>query len=151
MLRSLNYLILISFVLGCKTSYLTKPFDYSELPNKPYYEKKESWAVIPGAYPDELKVFEDFNKNEDVDIFYIYPTIFTNPKLSDWNADVFDADIRKDIISTAIKYQASCFSSVGNLYVPFYFHYCNNKNKKKYERNRQNIILKTATHYTCDL
>ena len=120
MLRNLNYLILILFVLGCKTAYLTKPFDYSELPNKPYYEKKESWAVIPGAYPDELKVFEDFNKNEDVDIFYIYPTIFTNPKLSDWNADVFDADIRKDIISTAIKYQASCFSSVGNLYVPFY-------------------------------
>ena len=52
MLRSLNYLILISFVIGCKTSYLTKPFDYSELPNKPYYEKKESCAVIPGAYPD---------------------------------------------------------------------------------------------------
>ena len=51
-------------------------------------------------------------------IYFLVAKMFI-PKIKG-NLDARENKIRKDILSTAIKYQASCFSSVGNLYVPFY-------------------------------
>ena len=53
-------------------------------------------------------------------LFFIYPTMFLNRKDFNWNADLDDQLLNKNIINRSVKYQASAFGKVGNIYVPFY-------------------------------
>ena len=104
----------------CKTTYITKSFDATEVPAAPDYSNSKYWAVLPGQYPESLKEIATVSVDKNTDVFFVYPTLLTNKKDPLWNADVNRADLRKAVIDQSVKYQASAFAKAGNLYVPFY-------------------------------
>ncbi|MFQ3341504.1 MAG: hypothetical protein ACI9TK_001167, partial [Flavobacteriaceae bacterium] len=59
-------------------------------------------------------------KLKGADVFYIYPTLFVDKKDASWNADIRSSEIRTEILSKAIAYQASAWTKAANLYAPFY-------------------------------
>jgi hypothetical protein len=111
---------LLWFVTGCKISYNTYDFDKSPEIVKPNYSDKDSWAVLPENIPDEISTF-NFDKNKkEADVFFIYPTLIDSKNQREWNSDIWDEDIRNDVINRPVKYQASAWLDAGNLYVPYY-------------------------------
>lgn len=96
--------------------------DFSEktLPARPNYEASKSWAVLPGKYPLVLRDFEKIQNDKKADVFYVYPTLLTDKKNKDWNADVWSPSVRQDVFQKAVRYQASAWLNAGDLYVPFY-------------------------------
>ena len=115
------YTLLFFFIfINCKTANKISTFDEDKIPAKPSYSKNESWAVLPGKYPKDLIQITGDYIEKQADVFYIYPTLFSDRKNPSLNADIFDEDFRKEIIQKAIKYQASAWVSSANLYAPFY-------------------------------
>jgi hypothetical protein len=112
--------LLLLFLTSCNTVYQTMVFDSKDLPPPPDYTKKESWAVFAGAYPPLLDEIELAHPALEADIFFIYPTLLTDKKVKDWNANIWDSKIREAVLNRAVKYQASAWISAGNLYVPYY-------------------------------
>ena len=53
-------------------------------------------------------------------MFYIYPTLFVDRKDENWNSDIFNPSVRKDVIEKAVVNQASAWVKAANLYVPYY-------------------------------
>ena len=115
------YTLLFFFIfINCKTANKISAFDEDKIPAKPSYSQNESWAVLPGKYPKDLIQITGDYIEKQADVFYIYPTLFSDRKNPSLNADIFDEDFRKEIIQKAIKYQASAWVSSANLYAPFY-------------------------------
>ena len=73
---------------ACKTNYDSVAFDQNKTPAKPDYSKTESWAVLPGNYPEDLKLLVKETASKKADVFFVYPTLLTDKKNSAWNADV---------------------------------------------------------------
>ncbi len=113
-------LILIIFSTNCRMAYKISDFDKESIPLKPNYSKNHSWAALPGKYSKDLiRITGDYVEKK-ADVFYIYPTLFSDKKNPSLNADIFNQDFRDEIIQKAIKYQASAWVSSANLYAPFY-------------------------------
>ena len=119
-----NLLLLIVSILllsSCKTQYASIPFSDSEVPVAPDYSKEKYWAVLPNKIPAQLKSFISIdNQQNTVDVFYVYPTLFLDPKNVAWNADVNDEAFNKELLDQPIHYQASAFADVGRIFVPYY-------------------------------
>ena len=98
----INFLILFISV-SCKTSYQSRVFAENSLPLKPNYAEPNSWAVYPGRYTLALKGFKKNDSAKKADVFYIYPTLFSDKKNKDWNADIWTSSIRQDVFQKAIK------------------------------------------------
>lgn len=121
-MKSKYFLILwVVFFNSCATSYMTQQFKLQNSPKAPDYYSEHSWAELP-TVASELKSIHlpDSLKPLAVDVFYVYPTLLTSRKDRSWNADIYNECIRTDVIEKPVKFQASAWSSVGNLYVPFY-------------------------------
>lgn len=116
----LKVYVLLWFVTGCKISYNTYDFDKSPEIVKPDYSDKDSWAVLPENIPDEISIFNIDENKKEADVFYIYPTLIDSKNQREWNSDIWDEDIRNDVINRPVKYQASAWLDAGNLYVPYY-------------------------------
>lgn len=84
------------------------------------YSQSVNWAVVPGAYPDELKEFIVNDPLSGVDVFYVYPTLILNEDDKRWNVPIDDEKQRKNVIGSAVRFQASTWANAGELYVPFY-------------------------------
>lgn len=85
----------------------------------PDYSKLEFWA----AHPDKKDASDpeiDVMKTKNVDVFYIYPTIYTNPDFTDFSASLSNNELNQEIQSTAIYHQASTFAGLANIYAPYY-------------------------------
>ena len=54
------------------------------------------------------------------DVFYVYPTLYTNPNDSAWNIDLQNKKQREKVIEVAVKNQASAWANAGQVYVPYY-------------------------------
>lgn len=122
------YLLLFLFFTSCGLlSENTKPVQYSsesfvdfKVSESPDYSNTDSWAIHPKT---ETNVFEGFNQvkeNLQVDTFFIYPTLLTDKNNTRWNADIFNDDTRNYVLNSSVKFQASAWYSVGDLYVPYY-------------------------------
>jgi len=116
----LKVYVLLWFVTGCKISYNTYDFDKSPEIVKPNYSDKDSWAVLPENIPDEISIFNIDKNKKEADVFFIYPTLIDSRNQREWNSDIWDEDIRNDVINRPVKYQASAWLDAGNLYVPYY-------------------------------
>ena len=116
---SFSALVSILF-LSCKTNYVTSEFRIENLPNPPDYNKLESWAVLPTKWNESLNNIVGSSEKKEADVFYIYPTLFADNKDKNWNSDIYNPSIRKDVIEKAIVNQASAWVKAANLYVPFY-------------------------------
>ena len=107
-------------LLSCKTSYKTLPFSETPIPEAPDYSNVDSWAVLPGQYPEALKEITGEPKLHNADVFFIYPTLLTDKKDSLWNADLKRKDLREEVLMKSVKFQASSWAKAGNIYVPYY-------------------------------
>jgi len=130
-IKYLFYLILLLNIHSCKSYKLTaakkdipkQNFDINLIGSPPNYcmlkywvehpEKKNHYAIIPRNYTDPL-----YNLNPKIDVFFVHPTLYF--KGDTWNADIDDEKLNKQIGNSAIKYQASVFLGIANIYAPHY-------------------------------
>ena len=103
MIKKTLFLTIIFLVLACKTSYKTADFTKKNLPSAPDFSSNKSWAVLPGYYPESLNILKDTILKK-ADVFYIYPTLFTDRRSMDWNADIWSDDVRNAVLQIAVKY-----------------------------------------------
>lgn len=106
-------------LVSCGAAKLA-PFDQTPLGQAPDYAQKKSWAVLPGAYPSVLSELVGASDAKAADVFFIYPTLFSDKKDARYNANVFEEAIRQEVIELSVGNQASAFAAAGNLYVPYY-------------------------------
>ena len=98
------------------------PFKESEQPKAPDYSDNKNWSALPfrkdaaDLYPKNEKWVHDSLK--DVDVFYIYPTLYS--KGNTWNADLENKKLNKRLDNLPVKYQASIFNQVARVYAPRY-------------------------------
>ena len=104
-------ILVLLWTTACKMAYQSMDFDEKNLPARPNYAESKSWAVLPGKYPLVLRNYEKIKNEKKADVFYIYPTLLTDKKIKDWNADVWTSSIRQGVFQTALKYQASAWLS----------------------------------------
>ncbi|MEP4497882.1 MAG: DUF3089 domain-containing protein [Ekhidna sp.] len=78
---------------------------------------KDMADLVPGK--GELAEYQD---SADVDVFFIYPTIYTKKQNPDhpWFADVDDENLNEKIAKSTIKNQATVFNSAAKVYAPLY-------------------------------
>lgn len=85
------------------------------------YAQKENWAVLPGAYPSHLLArLKDSSLLNEVDVFYVYPTLMLDKKDKRWNAELSDVEQQNKVLNSAVKYQASAWVEAGRMFVPYY-------------------------------
>lgn len=116
------------FLLLLTASCSVKPKGlYSEQvrPLAPDYAKSEFWAALPNRedaadlLPDIS--LDDVQTDSPIDIFYLYPTIYSGDKgENQWNAPTDDRNFLDKVDSTAIKNHATVFNGVGKVYAPYY-------------------------------
>jgi hypothetical protein len=117
-MKSLN---LLAFVLMAAVLQ-AQSFDPAKQPAAPDYSLAANWSALPfrvdaaDKIPDEEQWISDSLK--DVDVFYIYPTVYLSGKT--WNEDLADKKLNKSIDNKPVKYQASVFNASCRVYVPRY-------------------------------
>jgi len=102
------------------TEYTSEEYGNFKPSPSPNYDLLKSWAVHPEK---ENKVLEEFINKDDllpVNIFFIHPTLFWDKKNTSWNSDVYDPKMIEFVNTSSVKFQASAWASVGELYVPLY-------------------------------
>lgn len=125
------YIFLLTTLFSCKIQeknikkkdFPDHNFDINLVGEAPNYSKMKRWiehpdkeshyAILPKNYDDSL-----FNTNPSIDVFFIHPTIYTKGKR--WNADINNEDLNQQIGDLAIRYQASVFLGIANIYAPHY-------------------------------
>ncbi len=128
MIRS-SLILLITIAASCssKIHVLKSDFNQSPIPPKPDYNQQEHWASLPtkrdaaDSIPKKSNL-KNLQATAQADVFFIYPTIFTQKPLNQfsWNADVNDAVLNNQIQLSTILNQASIFNGVGRVYAPYY-------------------------------
>jgi hypothetical protein len=121
MKKQLSILLLLIFLVGCKSSHQSIRFDKQNIPAAPNYADATSWAVLPTKYPESLKKYSVSNIDSlKADVFYVYPTLLMDKKDLRWNAAIDDEIQNAKILNSAVKNQASPFATSGKIYVPIY-------------------------------
>ena len=117
MKNSYLLILLSALFVGCSAAKIV-PFAAENSPKTPDYGLKKNWAVLPGAYPETLTEVVGEQPEKQVDVFFVYPTLFSDKKDPAWNADIEREDIREEVLNLSVTNQASAFAAAGNLYVP---------------------------------
>ena len=120
-MKKIGYLFLTLLITSCKSSYKTQNFSVERHPKAPNYDNKNSWAVLPNAYPKGLEKYTTVVVvNLKADVFYIYPTLNDSKKDIRWNVPIEDQEQQQKVLNKAVKYQVSPFANSGKIYVPYY-------------------------------
>ncbi|MFM1912236.1 MAG: hypothetical protein RIR51_74 [Bacteroidota bacterium] len=137
--------ILISAFSCSKPFYYINPNRFSDVPQPPEvdYSKIENWASHPNIQDEADKIpknsnFKDGQKEAEVDVFFVYPTVFIKePRFEySWNAYLGDSLLNKEIDEGTIRNQASVFNGSAKIYAPryrqahYYIYYTPNKEDK---------------------
>jgi Protein of unknown function (DUF3089) len=114
--KRLQFFALFLFLVGCapkysqyisqyKTTAINTVPDYSNL----YYWAAHPWKKDPSdSVPKPLR--DGYRIDSSADVFFIYPTTFTDEKATRWNADINDPAINAKTDYSPILYQASVFN-----------------------------------------
>jgi hypothetical protein len=126
-ITSLNYVfsLLLLSMAACTSTKPVGTFASQTRPTAPDYSKPENWAALPeredaaDGWAGNIK--PDY-MGEEVDVFFLYPTIYTGSKSyqTQWNAPIDLEKFNKAVDNSPIKYQASIFNGVGRVYAPRY-------------------------------
>ncbi len=90
----------------------------------PKYSDRHYWAAHPykwdpsDSVPKPLR--KNYQKDSTVDVFYIYPTTFTDAENPNWNAAIDDKKLNAKTDYSAILYQASAFAEQTRVFAPRY-------------------------------
>ena len=101
--------------------------DLKKIPGAPDYSKFQNWAAHPEVEDKADLVpkkggITDNQKNAEVDVFFVYPTIYNGEQKVEfpWFADVNDEELNTKISNTTIRYQSSIFNGSAKVYSPLY-------------------------------
>ncbi len=121
-MKSNLILILLSVLLWAACSKSLPSFKAEDQPPLPEYSLPTSWSVLPFREDaaDRIPKGETWidDSLKQVDVFYIYPTIYKDGDT--WNAAMEDEKLNGKIDKFPVKYQASVFNQVGRIYAPRY-------------------------------
>ncbi len=103
-------------------------FDIGPVPKVPNYAENSTWAALPNTrdmadlLPKSKKALRDNQDHASADVFYIYPTIYTQLPENEytWNASIEDQKLNTKIDNSAIKNQATIFNGSCKIYAPRY-------------------------------
>lgn len=90
----------------------------------PDYSDLHYWAAHPQKWdpsdsvPKPLR--KNYRKDSMVDVFFIYPTTFTNAEDTNWNAAIDDKELNAKTDYSTILYQASAFAEEARVFAPRY-------------------------------
>lgn len=108
---------LLVFFTSCGVTYRSKEF---VSPNTSIsYANKAHWAVYAGKAVDG-KTIGSPTKNQQADVFFVYPTLLTNKRDPRWNAPINDSIINADVLKWVVPYQAAAWATAARLFVPYY-------------------------------
>jgi hypothetical protein len=97
-------------------------FEPGNQPAAPDYALPQNWAAFPFVEDPTDQVPRNETPINDslkqVDVFYIYPTVYLKGKT--WNADVNNKGLNSRIDHYPVKYQAGVFNQVARVYAPRY-------------------------------
>lgn len=92
----------------------------------PDYSLSDNWAALPNRMDEcdrqrvpkrkDIKLADSLQ----VDVFYVYPTLYDELPVESWAASINDAAYRKEVRELALKNQASVFGGLAHIYVPYY-------------------------------
>lgn len=123
MCKKLYLLLILVFASLVSISAKKLPaFDTQKPGLAPDYSQEKFWSALPfredaaDAVPKGETWVSDSLK--DVDVFYVYPTLFTKGKT--WNADLTDERLNKRIDEKPVYFQASVFNQSCRVYAPRY-------------------------------
>ena len=123
---TLIVLVAVCLFASCskKTVYPLGMFKTEMVTAAPDYSKSFYWAALP-TKKDMADVtpkgLTDEQATAPVDVFFLYPTIYTGEKGDNqWNAPVNDPAFNKRVDESTIKFQASVFNGTGKIYAPRY-------------------------------
>ncbi len=156
-------LLSLSFALiACSSGIHQLRVDYatSPTPPSPNYSLSAHWAALPTKkdaadnVPKKSNLI-DSQASAQVDVFFIYPTIFTKKPTNQhqWNADVNDAVLNQEIQLSTILNQATVFNGSCKIYAPYYRQahlyafYTNNKDDATNALNLAYEDVKAAFDY----
>lgn len=119
-------LIVLPFIVSCsKNNYSQKPaYQFKSIDGKPDYSNLNYWAAHPWKWdpsdsiPKPLR--KQYIKDSTVDVFFLYPTSFTDMEDERWNAPIDDAVINAKTDYGSILYQASAFNEQTRVFAPRY-------------------------------
>jgi hypothetical protein len=121
------FLLIISLATACSPSYTKFVSHYTFKSNSglPDYSNLDYWAAHPfkndpsDSVPKPLR--ESFIVDSTVDVFFLYPTSYTDKvKSLGWNAPIDDANLNAKTDYSSILYQASIFNIAGRVFAPRY-------------------------------
>lgn len=118
----MKYTLLLAMIFGAGIISAQDVFKAEDQPAAPDYSKEQYWSALPfrqdaaDIVPGKEVWISDSLK--DVDVFFIYPTIYTKGKT--WNADVNNKKLNKKIDAKPVRYQASVFNQSCRVYAPRY-------------------------------
>ena len=114
-------------LVGCAPAYLQfiPAYHFRSADGKPDYRNPDYWAAGPfkknpsDSLPDKLQ--KGFLKDTAADIFYIYPTTYTDRTLPfGLNAPIDNAALNAKTDYVAVLNQASIFNAAGRVFAPRY-------------------------------
>jgi hypothetical protein len=88
------------------------------------YDSIKFWSAHPlkkdmsDSIPGDLSA--SYRKLDNVDVFYIHPTTYTQKTFQEWNASLDDENLNQKTDASATLYQASVFNEAERLYAPRY-------------------------------
>ena len=121
------YFLTMVLLISCSNKYHRFASNYSFKSNdgKPDYSNMDYWAAHPWKQDPSDSVpqllVENYRRDSTVDIFFVYPTSYTDMKRPlGWNAPIDNADINAKTDYSSILYQASIFNEAGRVFSPRY-------------------------------
>lgn len=113
---------LLSIRLACFSQTLPAKFVAADQPPAPDYSLTKHWSALPfhNDKADVIPKSENWVSDslKEVDVFYIYPTLYSKGKT--WCADVNDQKLNKRLDKLPVQFQASPFNQVARVYAPRY-------------------------------
>ncbi|HSN08539.1 MAG TPA: DUF3089 domain-containing protein, partial [Hanamia sp.] len=123
-------IIFLFFGLGvavsCTYKMYSQPlnYDFKSKNDLPDYSDLDYWAASPfknNPSDDVPKDLKNSLHDSLADVFFIYPTSYTDMKMPDgWNANIDDAKINSKTDKESIRYQASVFNKYCRVFAPRY-------------------------------
>ena len=129
MTKVIQFAVLAAVFSSCSSGiYLVRdPFNSETNPPAPDYSNVSFWAALPekADAADSVPVgsgLRDEQLTAKADVFFIYPTIFTQQpeRANKWNADAADLKLNEGIQTSTIMNQASIFNGCCRVYAPYY-------------------------------
>ena len=84
------------------------------------YSNTEHWLILPEHNQNILEPYiTDSSLISYADVFYIYPTVFTDKKNKNWNISIDDKNQREKA-KRVTRLQSSAWAESGRMFVPYY-------------------------------